>query len=172
MIEWQCGSRWIIDTNVIVSRLLRPGGGASLAFNAAVRSGGGKLLFSTATLAELVEVLSRSKFDRYVSAPDRRAFLASLSAFLEIVPVERRIQVCRDPKDDKFLEVAVHGRADALITGDADLLVLHPFFDIPILTPDRFLSGFASPGPAGLLQEPPATYRATARKTTASTAKA
>lgn len=171
MIEWQGGSRWIIDTNVIVSRLLRPSGSASLAFNAAVRSGG-KLLFSNATLAELVEVLSRSKFDRYVSTQDRHAFLASLSAFLEIVPVERRIQACRDPKDDKFLEVAVHGRADALITGDADLLVLHPFFDIAILTPDRFLSGFAPPGPAGLLQEPPATYRTTPRKTTASTAKA
>jgi putative PIN family toxin of toxin-antitoxin system len=171
MIDWQGGSRWIIDTNVIVSRLLRPSGSASLAFNTVVRSGG-KLLFSEATLAELVEVLSRSKFDRYVSAEDRRAFLANLSAFLEIVPVERRIQACRDPKDDKFLEAAVHGRADALITGNADLLVLHPFFDIPILTPDRFLSGFPPSGSAGLLQEPVATYRTARRKTTASTTKA
>ena len=84
----------------------------------------------------------------------------------------RAIRACRDPKDDKFLEAAVHGNADALITGDADLLALHAFHEIPILTPDRFLAGFAPPGPAGLLQEPPAHYRTRPRKTAASTAKA
>ena len=48
--------------------------------------------------------------------------------------------VCRDPKDDKFLEVAVHGRAELILTGDTDLLVLHPFRGIAILTPADYLA--------------------------------
>jgi predicted nucleic acid-binding protein len=52
----------------------------------------------------------------------------------------RVVRVCRDPNDDKFLEVAVNGRADTLITGDTDLLVLDPFERIPIITPAGYLS--------------------------------
>jgi predicted nucleic acid-binding protein len=61
---------------------------------------------------------------------------------LEIEVVDS-IQACRDPKDDKFLELAVNGHANALVTGDADLLVLNPFREIPILTPSQFLSTLA-----------------------------
>ena len=49
------------------------------------------------------------------------------------------IHACRDPRDDKFLEVAVHGEADYLVTGDGDLLALHPFGKVAIVTPGRFL---------------------------------
>jgi predicted nucleic acid-binding protein len=49
------------------------------------------------------------------------------------------IRACRDPRDDKFLEVAVNGRADAIVTGDQDLLVLNPFQGIPILSPAGYL---------------------------------
>jgi predicted nucleic acid-binding protein len=55
------------------------------------------------------------------------------------VEIIREINACRDPKDDKFLTAAVNGHADALVTGDEDLLQLHPFLGIPILTPKRFL---------------------------------
>jgi predicted nucleic acid-binding protein len=48
--------------------------------------------------------------------------------------------VCRDPKDDKFLEAALTSQADCLVTGDADLLVLDPFEGIPILRPAEFLA--------------------------------
>lgn len=162
--------RWVIDTNVLVSWVLRPlsvpGRSVDLAIDL------GRLLFSKETHRELLSVIRRPKFDAYVPLDRRLAFLVRLDDLIDGVQPTRAIRACRDPKDDKFLETAVHGNADALITGDADLLALHPFHDIPILTPDRFLSGFAPPGPAGLLQEPPATYRTTPRKTTASTAKA
>lgn len=137
--------RWVLDTNVIVSRAVRPHGIAALAFDAAARSG--KVLVSVATLAELNNVLVRPKFNRYLSAEDRRAFLAGFAVLLDFVSVERPIRACRDPKDDKFLEVAVHGHADALITGDEDLLALHPFHDVPILTPQNFLALHAPAAP-------------------------
>jgi len=47
---------------------------------------------------------------------------------------------CRDPKDNKFLELAVAGEATHIVTGDSDLLVLNPFRDIAVLTPSEFLA--------------------------------
>jgi predicted nucleic acid-binding protein len=55
----------------------------------------------------------------------------------------RRIAACRDPTDDKFLELAVNGHADLLVTGDGDLLALDPFRQIPIVTPAAFVQGVA-----------------------------
>ncbi len=57
----------------------------------------------------------------------------------ETITVNLNITACRDPKDDKFLEVAVAGHADIIVTGDKDLLALHPFEGIPIVTPATFL---------------------------------
>ena len=62
------------------------------------------------------------------------------TAFADRIPITRVIQVCRDPKDDKFLELAVNGAAQLIITGDADLLALHPFRRTEILTPARYLA--------------------------------
>jgi predicted nucleic acid-binding protein len=56
----------------------------------------------------------------------------------EPVTIVERIAACRDPTDDMFLELAVNGRADMIVTGDLDLLVLHPFRGIPIITPLAF----------------------------------
>ncbi len=56
----------------------------------------------------------------------------------ELVPITERVRVCRDPKDDKFLELAVNGHADVIVSGDADLLVLGAFRGIPILPPALF----------------------------------
>lgn len=53
--------------------------------------------------------------------------------------ITTHVTVCRDPKDDKFLEVAVNGAATYIITGDNDLPVLHPFRGIPIVTPRTFV---------------------------------
>jgi uncharacterized protein len=57
----------------------------------------------------------------------------------EWVEVDMRITICRDPKDDKFLELAVSGRATCIVTGDSDLLALNPFRGIAITTPQAFL---------------------------------
>jgi putative PIN family toxin of toxin-antitoxin system len=56
-----------------------------------------------------------------------------------MVDIPFPIRACRDPRDDKFLEVAVHGHADLIVTGDADLLALNPFQGIAILTPAEYL---------------------------------
>ena len=66
----------------------------------------------------------------------------------ELVPIVTRVVACRDPTDDKFLELAVNGGADMIVTGDLDLLVLHPFQGIPIIEPAAFVRGVASAGDA------------------------
>jgi putative PIN family toxin of toxin-antitoxin system len=99
----------------------------------------GILLMSQSIFTELTEVLFRLKFDRYISIGRRENFLdLLLDNILWIEPTES-ITICRDPKDNKYLELAVEGLAESLITGDEDLLVLHPFQQIQILTVQAFL---------------------------------
>jgi putative PIN family toxin of toxin-antitoxin system len=90
-------------------------------------------------MTELAQVLSRPKFDHYVSREERMLFLAELGGRAKFVPIIRIVRECRDPKDDKFLEVALNGRADVIITGDADLLGMHPWRGIAVLSPAHFL---------------------------------
>lgn len=129
--------RIVVDTSVVVSALLLPRSLPRQAFDAAVSRG--KLLVSEFTAAELDNVLRRPKFNRYVSEEKRLEFFAALVREAEEVEVKEVIAECRDPKDDKFLELAVSGNASHILSGDADLLVLHPFRGIAILTPHAFL---------------------------------
>jgi putative PIN family toxin of toxin-antitoxin system len=99
----------------------------------------GNLLFSEATFQELQTTLSRSKFDRYLSLQVRSEFIFRLRLESELVEIVERIDLCRDEKDNKFLEVAINGKANYLITGDNDLLVLRPFQDVKIMTINEFL---------------------------------
>lgn len=129
--------RCVFDTNVLVSALLLPDSKPRHALELAVQKG--RVLLSFATLAEIYEVLGRKKFLRYIDEEDIRRFLAVLTREAEWVEVDVRITACRDPKDDKFLELAVSGRATHIVTGDSDLLALNPFQGIEILPPHRFL---------------------------------
>jgi uncharacterized protein len=129
--------RCVFDTNVLVSALLLPDSKPRQALDKALREG--TVLVSFATLAELYEVLSRRRFRRYVDEEDVRSFLAALTREADWVDVEAQIQACRDPKDDKFLELAVSGRGTHIISGDADLQVMNPFRGIEILPPHQFL---------------------------------
>ena len=88
---------------------------------------------------ELVEVLRRPKFDRYISQQHRLKLRGELERAAEVVPVNTIITECRDAKDNKFLELVIDGRATHLISGDADLLVLNPFHGTPIVTPQQFI---------------------------------
>jgi len=130
--------RFVLDTNLIISAALldtsRPRQAFELAFNR------GELLLSDAMHMELAEVLRRDKFDRYVALEKRLRFLAGLLSFAIPITVAESIEVCRDPKDNKVLELAVSGRADCIVTGDDDLLALNPFRNIPILTASEFLA--------------------------------
>jgi len=129
--------RCVFDTNVLVSALLLPDSAPRHALNRALAQG--QFILSFSALAELYEVLSRKQFRRYVDDADIRVFLAALTREAEWIDVNAKITACRDPKDDKFLELAVSGRATHIVSGDADLLALDPFRGIAILSPRSFL---------------------------------
>jgi uncharacterized protein len=129
--------RVVFDTNVIISGSLSTTSTPALALEKALRSG--QLLASKATLRELFEKLLSARFDPYVARESREELLLRLAPVLEIVEVVQTIHASRDPRDDKFLEAAVNGRADTLVTGDKDLLELDPFRGIAILTPAAYL---------------------------------
>ncbi|MGB9204961.1 MAG: putative toxin-antitoxin system toxin component, PIN family [Terriglobales bacterium] len=129
--------RMVVDTNCLISRLLLPSSVPGRAVHQAVDQG--ILLVSEATMNELADVLSRPKFDRYVSLEDRQQFLRLLGRVAEFVAGVYAVRECRDPKDDKFLEVALSGKADLIVTGDADLLTLNPWRGIAILSPAAYL---------------------------------
>lgn len=129
--------RCVVDTNVLVSAAMLSNSVPRQAVKKALRDG--VLLFSDSTMDELRDVLFRPKIDRYVSREDRLIFLAQLRATAEFVPVIQLVRECRDPRDDKFLEVALNGRADVITTGDADLLALNPWRGIAISSPKDYL---------------------------------
>jgi uncharacterized protein len=130
--------RIVVDTNVLISRLLLPWSVSGRAVRKAVEVG--QLLVSTATMEELAGVLGRAKFDPYLTVADRQEFIRLLGRIAELVPIVRAVRACRDPGDDKFLEAAVNGAADLILTGDRDLQQLHPFMGIAILGPAAYLA--------------------------------
>jgi putative PIN family toxin of toxin-antitoxin system len=130
--------RFVFDTNVFVSALLLPDSTPRHALDLALREG--KVLLSFAVLAEVYEVLNRKRFRRYFNEQDVRTFVAALTREAQWVDVNVRITACRDSKDDKFLELAVSGHATHIVTGDSDLLALHPFQGIQIVPPQAILA--------------------------------
>ncbi|MBZ5663840.1 MAG: putative toxin-antitoxin system toxin component, PIN family [Acidobacteriia bacterium] len=129
--------RIVADTNCLVSRLLLPSSVPGRAVRQAVDHG--ILLVSEATMNELADVLARPKFDRYISLEDRQQFLRLLGRVAEFVASVFTVRECRDPKDDKILEVALSGKAGLILTGDPDLLTLNPWRGIAILSPAEYL---------------------------------
>jgi putative PIN family toxin of toxin-antitoxin system len=98
---------------------------------------------SAETLDELAQVLDRKKFDRYLDKESRRDFVELMRRHLHLFPVQPADLAaadppCRDPSDTKFLALALASEADTLVSSDEDLLVLHPWRGIPILTPAQF----------------------------------
>lgn len=130
--------RLVVDTNIFVSAIIFPRSTPRQAVHKALSSG--VLLMSDATMTELTEVLFRPKLDRYVSRAERELALAQIGSVAEFVPIIQLVRECRDPGDDKFLEVALNGRADLIITGDSDLLEMHAWRGIEILSPADYLA--------------------------------
>ncbi len=125
--------RLVIDTNVLISALFWPTSIVSEhIFNLLQNH---TILRSSETYAELAEVIMRRKFDDYLSTAERELFLASFLEISEPILITKRVSKCRDPRDNKFLELAVCGKASSIITGDKDLLALHPFRRIKIMNP-------------------------------------
>jgi hypothetical protein len=135
-------NRYVLDTNVLVSAVLSPNSTANQAYQKALETG--ILLASIQTFTEYESVISRPKFDRYISLARRQNFLAELRARVELIEIIEFITDCRDAKDNIYLDVAINGLADVLITGDQDLLVLHAYRGIlPILNPSDFIKNEA-----------------------------
>ena len=125
-----------IDINVLISSLFSVTSAPARALEKAITQG--QLLASDATLRELAEKLGSRKFDPYVSREHRDSLLQRLLPLVEMVEITRRIQASRDPKDDRFLDVAVNGEANVIVSGDGDLLALHPFRGVDIVTPAAY----------------------------------
>jgi putative PIN family toxin of toxin-antitoxin system len=132
--------RVIIDTGVMVSRILRPDPVPAQAVALAERKTA--LIVSEETLAELIAVLTRPKFAKFVDMTDVKDIVEAYAGLAEIVPVSAHVTVCRDPDDNKFLALAMTAGADMIVTGDDDLLALHRFEQTKIITPRDFFAGF------------------------------
>lgn len=134
--------RYVFDTSVLVSALLLKDSKPRQAFNLALDHG--IILLSLPIVEELNDVLSRTKFDHYLLRDERERFLAALVMQAVLIEINEKVRVCRDPKDDMFLELAVNGSATCIISGDTDLLKLNPFRSIPILKAAEFIPLFDS----------------------------
>jgi putative PIN family toxin of toxin-antitoxin system len=138
-------SRYVFDTNVLISALLFSQSTPRRAFDAAQDHG--KILVSQPLMQELLRVARRPKFERYVTQAEREQFLVALTQMATLVTVTVEFDVVRDSKDNLILELAVRGHASAFISGDSDLLTLGSYDSIPIQTPVQFLQLLAPTPP-------------------------
>ena len=132
--------RAVVDTNILVRALIKPHGTVGPVL-LRLRHGDYTLLYAQLLLEELVDVLNRPRIrEKYqLTDQDIQTVVGLILLRGEPVASEKRITACRDPKDDKFLEIAVAGGADVIVSGDEDLLTLHPYAGIPIVMPAVFL---------------------------------
>ena len=129
--------RVVVDTNVFVSAALKDKSLPALAVHLIEQRS--ILLKSEATERQLFDVLARPYLAPLI-APATLDWLNKLLASAELISISERITACRDVTDDKFLELAVNGNADFIVSGDADLLVLNPFRGISIIPPAIFVA--------------------------------
>ena len=130
----------VIDTNILVRALIKPTGTVDPVITS-LRDEKFTLIYSIEILEELADVLSRPRIARKYGISEQdivRVVRLILTRGEKVVP-QQKIEICRDPKDNKFLEASVSGNADVIVSGDYDLLVLHPFGDIFIISPCEFL---------------------------------
>ena len=128
--------RIVIDTNIFISFLI------SDSFPKLDKYIGSKrvqLLFSQELLEEFLEVVSRPKLKKYFSEKDTIALLNTIQDHASFIEVNSFVDVCRDKRDNFLLALCLEGKADYLITGDEDLLVLKKFKRTSILKVSDYL---------------------------------
>ena len=133
----------VIDTSTLVGAVLRPASTPRQALMKALSKHG--LCVSQSTLQELEIVLNRLKFDRYAPVQTRMDFLALVSQWARLCEVDATSTqtakgVCRDPKDDKFLALALACQATTIVSSDDDLQSLKSWQRIDIISPSVFLN--------------------------------
>ena len=129
--------RVVIDTGVIVSALIKKEGISRIAFLTAIEVC--VPLIAVDTLIELEEVLSRPKFNRFFSSEDQVSIIASIIDRGQLIEVNSSVELCRDSTDNKFINLALDGKADVILSGDPDLLSLNSISNILVLNPSDFL---------------------------------
>ena len=133
--------KFVFDTNVLISAALIGNSINAKALYHALNTG--RIVVSAAVLSEFAEVIFRKKFDKYFLSDEERHEAVDFIAINALLYSPKiNINACRDPKDNKFLELAIAAEASCIITGDQDLLVLHPFDAIPIISAIDFLKLF------------------------------
>ena len=132
--------RAVVDTNILVRAIIKPLDTVGPVLSQ-LRDNRFTILYAQSLLTELVDVLNRPRIrDKYgLTEDDIKTVIALILLRGEAIKPQRQITICRDAKDDKFLEVAVAGNANAIVSGDEDLLVFNPFDGISIITPRVFL---------------------------------
>jgi len=130
--------RVVVDTNVLLSFLMKRTSKPGVLVTQVLKQH--QLLLSTTTLQELTDKCSKPKFRSYFSEEEGQELIQLLSQVGEVVAVNVVLTDCRDVKDNQFLELAIAGGADLLVSGDKDLRDLNPYRNVPILTPNDSLS--------------------------------
>lgn len=128
--------RLVLDTNVLISAILSPNSISAKILNWGEDNG--VILYSAATLNEVLSVLGRSKFSKYIDHDDIDGLSIRIKTVWLFVEILNQVQLCRDPKDDKFIDLAMNGDASYLFTGDNDLLVLNPIANTSVINPRTF----------------------------------
>ena len=128
----------MIDANTVVSAALNPNGVPRQAMEAARARG--VIVLSEPVYREIAEVLARPKFTRVLTEDRRREALELLAAAALWIEPKEAVKECRDAKDNRYLELAFAARATIIVSGDEDLLVLHPWRGVRVLRPARFLA--------------------------------
>ncbi|UJP64745.1 putative toxin-antitoxin system toxin component, PIN family [Mongoliitalea daihaiensis] len=129
--------RVILDTNLWISFLISK---RQKELDILIKSGAVTLIFSQELLEEFLMVSERPKFKRFFKKSDIKALLNQIETFGELIRVESKINECRDPKDNFLLSLSVDGKADFLVTGDSDLLVLGKIEKTKIVSWAEFIS--------------------------------
>jgi putative PIN family toxin of toxin-antitoxin system len=135
-------ARVVVDTSVIVSAFLQPAGTSRKAFTEVTKKH--QLLISVETVQELNAVLLKPKFQDVFNSTLRAEIFSILLRVGEVVEVRSGVALSRDPSDDKFLNLAIDGGADFLISRDPDLLTLKKIKTCRILSPADYMSEFAA----------------------------
>ena len=135
----------VFDVSSLVGAAIREDSVPELALQQAIA--GDLLAVSDALMAELIDVLARPRLARFVVSALREGVLSRVRRFgMRFEPIEA-VTDCRDPKDDKILELALASGADVIVSSDRDLLVMHPWRGVRILSPAAYLAEAGRVGP-------------------------